>query len=72
MCPLIPGTQDAGYNHINLDDCYSEKKRSPSGDIVASTLFRMWYGWERDMIADEARFPSGMKALTDQIHDLGL
>jgi len=49
------GLADAGYNHINLDDCYSEKKRSPEGDIVAH----------------KDRFPSGMKALTDQIHDLG-
>ncbi|KAG6377411.1 glycoside hydrolase family 27 protein [Boletus reticuloceps] len=49
------GLADAGYNHLSLDDCYSEKKRSPEGDIVAN----------------QARFPSGMKALTDQIHDLG-
>lgn len=26
--------QAAGYNYINIDDCYSEKKRSASGDIV--------------------------------------
>ncbi|KAF8137536.1 glycoside hydrolase family 27 protein [Boletus edulis] len=49
------GLADAGYDHISLDDCYSEKKRSPEGDIVAN----------------KARFPSGMNALTDQIHDLG-
>ncbi|KAI9569930.1 glycoside hydrolase family 27 protein [Boletus coccyginus] len=49
------GLADAGYDHINLDDCYSEKKRSPAGDIVAN----------------KARFPSGMNALTDQIHELG-
>ncbi|KAG8216892.1 glycoside hydrolase family 27 protein [Butyriboletus roseoflavus] len=49
------GLADAGYDHINIDDCYSEKKRSPAGDIVAN----------------QARFPSGMKVLTDQIHELG-
>ncbi|KIJ12234.1 alpha-galactosidase [Paxillus involutus ATCC 200175] len=50
------GLADAGYTHVNLDDCYSEKERSSSGDIVAS----------------KTKFPSGMKALTDQIHELGL
>lgn len=49
------GLFDVGYNYVNLDDCYSEKKRSASGDIIAN----------------KQRFPSGMKALTDKIHDLG-
>lgn len=26
--------QDAGYNHVNLDDCYAERNRSPDGFIV--------------------------------------
>ncbi|KAF8961765.1 glycoside hydrolase family 27 protein [Flammula alnicola] len=50
------GFLDVGYDHVNLDDCYSEKKRNPSGDIIAN----------------KERFPSGMNALTDKIHDLGL
>ncbi|KAJ7794855.1 glycoside hydrolase family 27 protein [Mycena olivaceomarginata] len=50
------GLADVGYGYVNIDDCYSEKKRSANGDIVA----------------DKTRFPSGMKWLTDQIHDLGL
>jgi len=50
------GLADIGYDYINIDDCYSEKNRSEAGDIVA----------------DHARFPSGMKSLTDQIHDMGL
>ncbi|KAJ7157572.1 glycoside hydrolase family 27 protein [Mycena crocata] len=50
------GLSDVGYNHVNIDDCYSEKKRSAAGDIVA----------------DKTRFPSGMKWLTNQIHGLGL
>ena len=29
-------TQAAGYNYVNIDDCYSEKNRSATGDIVAS------------------------------------
>jgi len=31
--------QDVGYTYINIDDCYSEKNRSASGDIVASASF---------------------------------
>jgi len=31
--------QDVGYAYINIDDCYSEKNRSASGDIVASASF---------------------------------
>ncbi|TBU21931.1 glycoside hydrolase [Dichomitus squalens] len=50
------GLKDVGYRRVNLDDCYSEKSRSPAGDIVASA----------------ARFPSGMNSLTDRIHALGL
>ncbi|KAI8969765.1 glycoside hydrolase family 27 protein [Trametes punicea] len=50
------GLADVGYTHVNIDDCYAEKNRSASGDIVAN----------------KARFPSGMNNLTDQIHALGL
>ncbi|KAI0676620.1 glycoside hydrolase family 27 protein [Trametes maxima] len=50
------GLADLGYTQVNIDDCYSEKNRSASGDIVA----------------DKLRFPSGMNNLTDQIHALGL
>ncbi|CAL1699793.1 unnamed protein product [Somion occarium] len=50
------GLLGAGYNYMNIDDCYSEKKRSPEGDIVAH----------------KTRFPSGMKALTNEIHQLGM
>ncbi|KAG6908930.1 hypothetical protein DXG01_002709 [Tephrocybe rancida] len=34
------GLKDVGYTHMNLDDCYSEKNRSASGDILASALFQ--------------------------------
>ncbi|KAJ7500310.1 glycoside hydrolase family 27 protein [Mycena galericulata] len=50
------GLADVGYNYVNIDDCYSEKKRNTAGDIVA----------------DPTRFPSGMKWLTNKIHALGL
>ncbi|KAG6836109.1 hypothetical protein H0H93_011221, partial [Arthromyces matolae] len=50
------GLRDVGYHHVNLDDCWSEKNRSASGDLVAN----------------KERFPSGMNNLTNQIHALGL
>ncbi|KAF8623186.1 hypothetical protein AX17_007511 [Amanita inopinata Kibby_2008] len=50
------GLADLGYDHVNIDDCYSEKKRDFWGNIVAH----------------KKRFPSGMNHLTDQIHALGL
>lgn len=50
------GLRDVGYEYVNLDDCYSEKKRNVDGDIVAN----------------KERFPSGMRSLTDHIHGLGM
>ncbi|KAJ7067488.1 glycoside hydrolase family 27 protein [Mycena amicta] len=50
------GLADVGYTYVNVDDCYSEKKRNEAGDIVA----------------DPKRFPNGMRALTDHVHSLGL
>ncbi|KAK0202017.1 glycoside hydrolase family 27 protein [Desarmillaria ectypa] len=50
------GLADLGYEYVNIDDCYAERNRSSSGDILASAK----------------RFPSGMRNLTDQIHALGL
>ncbi|THH17473.1 hypothetical protein EW146_g3342 [Bondarzewia mesenterica] len=49
------GLQDAGYSHVNLDDCWAEKNRTSTGAVVPDTV----------------RFKSGMKALTTQIHALG-
>ncbi|KAH0578323.1 hypothetical protein H2248_003944 [Termitomyces sp. 'cryptogamus'] len=50
------GLRDVGYEHMNLDDCWAEKNRSTSGDLVAN----------------KEHFPSGMPSLTDKIHALGL
>ncbi|KAI0052198.1 glycoside hydrolase family 27 protein [Auriscalpium vulgare] len=49
------GLQAAGYEYVNIDDCWAEKNRSSTGELVADTT----------------RFKSGMKNLTDQIHALG-
>jgi alpha-galactosidase len=49
------GMKEAGYQYINIDDC--------------------WHG-QRDSLGfihpDPERFPSGMKALADYVHSLGL
>lgn len=67
--------QDVGYNYINIDDCYSEKERDSNGNIVASKycFFILWH--TQDLIfwkIGKERFPSGMRNLTDQLHEMGL
>lgn len=31
--------QAAGYNYVNIDDCYAEKNRTASGHIIEGTPF---------------------------------
>jgi len=50
------GLRDAGYTYINIDDCWSTKYRNGTGHLVP----------------DPNKFPKGMKALTDEIHSMGL
>ncbi|CAH0714864.1 unnamed protein product, partial [Brenthis ino] len=50
------GYQEAGFEYIIIDDCWSEKKRDKNGRLVA----------------DRERFPHGMKYIADYIHKLGL
>ncbi|KAF9051753.1 glycoside hydrolase superfamily [Panaeolus papilionaceus] len=49
------GLQDAGYSYVNIDDCYAEKNRTATGDIIE----------------DQVRFKNGMAKLNEQIHALG-
>ena len=49
------GLAAAGYNYVNLDDCW-QVDRNIDGTIIA----------------DPQAFPSGIKALADDIHALGL
>ncbi len=49
------GMRDAGYQYVNLDDCW-QIDRAADGSIVV----------------DAQAFPSGMKALADYVHGLGL
>jgi alpha-galactosidase len=50
------GMRDRGYTYVNLDDCWMTRSRDAAGDLVA----------------DPAKFPSGLKALGDYIHARGM
>ncbi|MEU1590706.1 ricin-type beta-trefoil lectin domain protein [Micromonospora sp. NPDC005710] len=50
------GMAAAGYSYVNIDDCWSERSRDGSGNLVP----------------DGAKFPNGMKALADYVHGKGL
>ncbi|GIL89215.1 hypothetical protein Vretimale_18589 [Volvox reticuliferus] len=50
------GLKDAGYTYVNIDDCWMEKRDPTTGRIQPFAN----------------KFPSGMKALGDYIHGLGL
>jgi alpha-galactosidase len=53
---VASGLKDCGYNTIVIDDCWSQKSgRDNNGDLVP----------------DPQKFPGGMKALADYVHDLG-
>ena len=49
------GFLEAGYEYVVMDDCWSLKERDAEGRLVA----------------DPEKFPSGIKALADYIHDKG-
>ena len=46
----------AGYEYLVIDDCWSKKERDENGMLVA----------------DEEKFPNGMKAVADYVHSKGL
>ncbi|KAL8171439.1 hypothetical protein V2J09_023243 [Rumex salicifolius] len=50
------GLADLGYIYVNIDDCWSNQSRSLEGKLVP----------------DQKTFPSGIKALSDYVHDKGL
>jgi len=50
------GMKDAGYEYINIDDCWLASTRDANGNLLP----------------DPKRFPSGIKALADYVHSLGL
>ena len=50
------GMKAAGYQYINIDDCWLSKSRDGNGNVVP----------------DPSKFPNGMKALADYVHSQGL
>jgi alpha-galactosidase len=52
---IASGMRDAGYVYIVLDDCWSAKQRDASGNLLP----------------DPVKFPSGMRALGDFLHERG-
>ncbi|CAH9078735.1 unnamed protein product [Cuscuta epithymum] len=50
------GLAALGYKYVNLDDCWAELDRDSQGNLVAKA----------------SKFPSGMKALADYVHNKGL
>ncbi|KAG6556475.1 hypothetical protein Mapa_002420 [Marchantia paleacea] len=53
---VFTGLADLGYNYVNIDDCWAELERDQHGNLVPRA----------------ATFPSGIKALADHVHGLGL
>nr|XP_017014915.2 alpha-N-acetylgalactosaminidase [Drosophila takahashii] len=51
------GYADAGYEYIIIDDCWLEKNRDND---------------TQKLVPDKKRFPSGLNALSDHIHNKGL
>ena len=52
---------DAGYRHLNIDDCWqAHRARDASGTFNGTIL------------AEPSRFPSGLKGIADYIHEQGL
>ncbi|MFJ9868987.1 NPCBM/NEW2 domain-containing protein [Streptomyces sp. NPDC101165] len=53
---VAKGLKDAGYQYVNLDDCWALPNRDADGKLVP----------------DPARFPNGIKAVADYVHGKGL
>ncbi len=50
------GLQAAGYQYVNIDDCWMSASRDTSGNLVANP----------------AKFPDGIAAVASYVHSLGL
>ncbi|MFD7866758.1 NPCBM/NEW2 domain-containing protein [Streptomyces sp. NPDC057682] len=50
------GLREAGYEYVNLDDCWAKPQRDAEGKLVA----------------DPVRFPHGIAAVADYVHARGL
>jgi alpha galactosidase A-like protein/concanavalin A-like lectin/glucanase superfamily protein/alpha galactosidase C-like protein len=56
------GLKDAGYEYINIDDCWARPQNHPLGSRDA----------EGHLVVDANRFPNGIEALADYVHGSGL
>src|SRR6188472_1246912 len=50
------GMKAAGYQYVNIDDCWALPQRDQNGNLVP----------------DPAKFPHGIKAVADYVHNDGL
>ena len=50
------GLKNAGYQYVNIDDCWAEPQRNAQGNLVPN----------------RTRFPNGIKAVADYVHSKGL
>jgi alpha-galactosidase len=50
------GMQAAGYEYVNIDDCWMSSSRAANGDLVANP----------------SKFPDGIAAVASYVHSLGL
>ncbi|WP_327394692.1 NPCBM/NEW2 domain-containing protein [Streptomyces phaeochromogenes] len=53
---VAKGLKEAGYEYVNLDDCWALPTRDTNGKLVP----------------DPVRFPGGIKAVADYVHSKGL
>lgn len=53
---VTSGLAKAGYQYVNIDDCWQVARNLTNGEIIA----------------DPDRFPHGIAALADYVHSLGL
>ncbi len=53
---VADGMKAAGYEYVNIDDCWPARRRDASGDLVP----------------DPSRFPKGMRSVAAYVHHLGL
>lgn len=53
---VASGMRDAGYRYVNIDDCWEAASRDANGNLAA----------------DSVRFPGGLKAVAEYVHERGL
>ena len=65
---VASGLKDAGYEYVVIDDCWSVRgERDEQGNLLNTGRDE-----QGRLVADPVKFPSGMKALADYIHEKGL